>query len=610
LEVINGTITDPATGRQTTYWQLMGGRKFGRRITGVGQPKTPDTYHIVGKPAIRLDLRQKATGVASYVHDMELPGMVHARVVRPPAYDARLVSLDETAARQMTGVIEVVHDGSFLAVITEREEQAIWAQEVLKEKAIWQNETDLPPMESLYDLLLSQPAQDTLVVNGTAVNDPIPPLELPAEAMQTLAATYYRPYQMHASLSPSAAVAQMVDGKLTVWSHSQGIPLLQHTIAHVLDMDPANVHLIHVEGSGCYGHNGADDAALDAALLARAIPGRPISLKWTREDEHTWEPYGTAMVVKIQASLGNDGGIIDWNHDVWSYPHSSRPRPSDDTSGLLAAWHLARPFRAPLPQPIQGYHFGDYRNADPKYALPSRRIVTHFVPDSPLRTSSLRSLGAYANVFAIESFMDELAYSVGVDPVAFRLQHLADARAKAVITAVAESAGWEPKTQPAGNGRGRGLAFAQYKNIQCYAAIIVTVNVDLETGEIQLRQAIIAADAGQIVNPDGLSNQLEGGFFQAASWTLQEQVTFDNKGITSRDWDNYPILRFSGAPEIKTILLNRPTYPFLGSGEAAQGPTPAAIANAIFDATGIRLRELPLTAARIRRALAGTAAAN
>ena len=607
LQITDGTITDPATGRQITYWQMMGGKPFGRQITGVGQPKSPDNYQIVGEPATRLDLWSKATGVASYVHDMDLPDMVHGRVVRPPAYAAQLVSIDETAVRQLPGVIEVVRDGNFLAVIAAREDQVVRARELLLETAVWQNDTDLPPQESIYKHLLTQPAQSSLVVKGTAGNESIPPVQTPDHAAQTLNATYYRPYHMHASLSPSAAVAQFRDGKMTVWSHSQGIPLLQATIAQVLEMEKAQVHMIHAEGSGCYGHNGADDAALDAALLARAVPGKPVSLKWMREDEHSWEPYGTAMVMKMQASLGDDGKIVDWNHDVWSHAHSTRPRPGMEGSGLLAAWHLQRPFPLPTPKPLHGYHFGDYRNADPKYALPQRRIVTHFVPNAPLRVSALRSLGAYANVFAIESFMDELAYSAGVDPVEFRLQHMADERAKAVITAVAESAGWEARTQPAGNGNGRGIAFAQYKNIQCYAAVVVTVDVNLETGDIQIKQAYIAADAGQIVNPDGLSNQLEGGFFQAASWTLQEQVTFDNKGITSRDWDSYPILRFSGAPELKTILLNRPTYPFLGSGEATQGPTPAAIANAIFDATGVRLRELPLTAVKIRQALTGRA---
>lgn len=604
LEVNDGTITDPATGRQTTYWRLLGGKRFSRQITGLGRPKAPDAYQIVGRPAARLDLRSKITGAASFVQDLALPDMVHGRVVRPPGYGASLVSVDDASVRQMPGVIDIVCDGSFLAIIAEREEQAIWAKAALQENAVWHYEPNFPPMAELYERLLSQPDQESLVVGGTAVDDPIPPRQPVADPAHMVTATYYRPYQMHASLSPSAAIAQLSDGTLTIWCHSQGVNLLRQTIAHVLAMDPANVHLIHVEGSGCYGHNGADDAALDAALLARAIPGRPVSLKWTREDEHAWEPYGPAMVVKMQASLGQNGAIVDWSHDVWSYPHTARPRPGGESSGLLAAWHLARPFKRPQPRPIQGYHFGDYRNADPKYDLPRRRIVAHFVPESPLRTSSLRSLGAYANIFAIESFMDELAVAAGDDPLAFRLRHLTDERARAVIMAAAERAGWEPRYRPARNGHGRGLAFAQYKNSQCYAAVIVTLDVDPATGEILLRRATIAADAGQIVNPDGLSNQLEGGFFQAASWTLREEVTFDSSGITSRDWDSYPILRFSGAPEINTVLLNRPNLPFLGSGEATQGPTPAAIANAVFDATGIRLRHLPMTAAKVHQALA------
>jgi CO/xanthine dehydrogenase Mo-binding subunit len=300
------------------------------------------------------------------------------------------------------------------------------------------------------------------------------------------------------------------------------------------------------------------------------------------------------MVLKLQASLGETGQIIDWNHDIWSYPHSTRPRPGGEMSGLLAAWHREQPFPQPQSRRVLGYHFGEYRNADPLYALPQKRIAAHLVANSPLRTSALRSLGAYANVFAIESFMDELALAAECDPVEFRLRHLKDERARAVIEAAAAKANWQPRAQPAGKGYGRGLAFAQYKNIQCYTAVIVELTLDQDSGAIQLHRAIIAADAGQIVNPDGLSNQLEGGFFQSASWTLQEQVDFNQQGIISQDWDTYPILRFSGAPEIEVVLLNRPNHPFLGSGEATQGPTPAAIANAVYDAIGQRIRDLPI----------------
>jgi nicotinate dehydrogenase subunit B len=603
LEVSDGTITDPATGRQITYWQLFGGRRFGRSITGIGRPKPAGGHRIVGESAKRLDLLGKVTGGVCFVHDMELPGMVHGRVVRPPTYSARLASLDEAAVKEMPGILMIVRDGSFLGVIAEREERAIWARDALHESATWEDSVDHLPATELHDHLLNQPAQSHLVVEGSTVSDPIPPPYVPDDAAQTLQASYFRPFHMHASLGPSAAVARLHEGKMTVWSHSQGVFLLQKAIANVLGMALEDVRVVHTEGSGCYGHNGADDAALDAALLARALPGRPVSLKWMRSDEHMWEPYGSAMAVKMQASLNGNGGIVGWNHDVWSYPHTSRPRSTGDHSGLLAAWHLEKPLDPPERKPIMGYHFGGYRNADPLYALPQKRVVAHFVPNSPLRTSSLRSLGAYANVFAIESFIDELALATGTDPVDFRLRHLADARARLVVQTAAEKAGWQPREWPIGDGSGRGFAFAQYKNSQCYAAVVVDVSVDPTDGEIKLQRAVIAADAGQIVNPDGLSNQLEGGFFQSASWTLREQVAFGRQGIESQDWDSYPILPFSGSPEIKTYLINRPNSPFLGSGEASQGPTAAAIANAVFDASGARIRDLPITPAKVLQAL-------
>ncbi len=603
LTVTDGTIADPVTGRSVTYWDLFAGQRFDCRVSGVGQPKRPEAYRIVGRPAGRLDLLAKVTGGACFVHDLDLPGMVHGRVVRPPNYGARLVSVDEGAVYRMPGIIQVVRDGSFLAVIAEREEQAIQAMEALRNTATWENGTTLPAQETLFDHLLSQPDQAFLVVDGTPVDDPIPPIETPAGAAHTLAATYCRPYHMHASLGPSAAVAQLIDGKLTVWTHSQGVYPLRAGLAQVLGMSEDDIRAIHMDGPGCYGHNGADDAALDAALLARALPGRPVSLKWTRADENTWEPYGAATAVKMQASLSADGEVIDWNHDVWGYTHIGRARAGGGTSGLLAAWHLAEPFTRPQPRPILAPQVGIHRNADPLYTFPRRRIVKHFLPDSPLRVSALRGLGAYANVFAIESFMDELAHAAGADPVEFRLRYLADERAQAVVEAAAEKAGWRPGKRSQGNDRGRGIAFARYKNRQSYAAVVVDLSVNRASGHIRLERAVAAVDAGQIVNPNGLSNQLEGMLIQSASWTLKEQVAFDRHGIISADWYSYPILRFRDAPEIETVLLNRPGQPYLGIGEGAQGPVPAAIANAAFDAVGIRLRQIPFTPERVKAAL-------
>lgn len=604
LTVTDGTITDPVTGRSITYWELFGGQKFGRTATGLIQPKPASAHRLVGRAATRVDLPAKVTGAPSFVQDLALPGMVYGRIIRPPSYNARLLDVDESAIADMPGLIKVVRDGSFLGVIAEREEQAIALSAALAERARWQIDKPLPSPDTIYEQLLSSPAQSQLIVEGSATAEPIPPLVEAADAQQRLSATYFRPYQMHASLGPSAAVALWEDGQLTIWSHTQGAYPLRGSIAAALDMDPAAIRVIHMDGAGCYGHNGADDVAFDAALLALACPGRPVSLQWSRSDEHGWEPYGTAMVIKLQADLAADGRVIAWNHDGWGYPHTARPRPAAAVSGLLAAWHRANPLSPPPARAMLGArHFGGYRNADPLYAFPARRIVNHLVADSPLRTSSLRSLGAYANIFAIESFMDELAEAAGVDPVAFRLRHLTDERAKAVIRAAAERAHWQPCTAPTGTGRGWGTAFAQYKNVQCYCAIAVEVSVDLTSGQIQLERAIIAADAGQVVNPDGLSNQLEGGFVQAASWTLLEEVTFDAHGITSRDWASYPILRFTAAPPIETLILNRPELPFLGAGEASQNPTPAAIANAVYNATGVRIRQLPLTPARMRTAL-------
>ncbi len=594
LPVRDGVISDPSSGRSISYWQLLGGRRFNRRISGSAPQKAPSAHSLVGTSAQRSDLRGKFTGGASYVHDQRLPGMRHARVLRPPGYHARLVDFDIAAARALPGVEAVVQAGQFIAIVCEREEVAIAAIEQARELARWAYAAELPEQVGIFDSLLTKPRQSQLIEAGRASASAIPPIKMPADAAATLRATYTRPFQMHGSLGPSAALAIWDEGRLTVWSPTQAAFSLRGALAQVLSLDAAQIRVIHSEGAGCYGHNGADDAALDAALVATQLPGTPISLKWSRWDEHAWEPYGSAMRMDMQASLDAKGMICDWNHDVFSYAHSTRPAVGLSSSGLLAARHLEPPF-APQPGRAMGaYHAGAHRNADPLYALPRRRIVRHAVRDSPLRVSALRSLGAYANIFAIESLMDELAEAAGSDPLDFRLRHLRDERARAVLLAAADKVGWQRRDK----GAGWGMALAQYKNLQCYCAIIVRLRVHA-SGEVNLQRVVIAADAGQVVNPDGLSNQLEGGFLQAASWTLVEAVRFDKRGITSTDWDSYPILRFPAAPKIEVLILNRPDQPFLGAGEAAQNPTPAAIANAIYDACGLRLRDIPFTPERV-----------
>jgi CO/xanthine dehydrogenase Mo-binding subunit len=421
----------------------------------------------------------------------------------------------------------------------------------------------------------------------------------PSAAAKTLEATYTRPYIIHGSIGPSCAVAQFEDGTMTVWTHTQGVYPDRAAIAEMLGMPKEQVRCIHAEGSGCYGHNGADDAAGDAALLARALPGRPVRVQWMREQEHAWEPYGPAMVVKANASLDASGRIANWDYAVWSNTHSTRPGPA---GSLIAARDVANPFPEPPPKPLPMPEGGGDRNSIPAYKFPSARVIYHFLPVMPVRVSALRSLGAFMNVFAIESFMDELAGNAGEDPVAFRLNHLDDPRARDVVSKAADEFGWRrDRTQP---GRGRGFAFARYKNLAAYCAVACEVDIEHHTGRARLVRAVAAVDAGQVVNSDGLANQIEGAILQSTSWTFYESVTFDQTRITSVDWATYPILRFSAVPDsVEVHIINRPGAPFLGSGEAGQGPTAAALANAVAHATGKRLRDLPLSRERIKAAI-------
>ncbi len=416
-----------------------------------------------------------------------------------------------------------------------------------------------------------------------------------------LEATFTRPYQSHGSIGPSCAVALSDDKGVTVWTHTQGVYPDRAAIAQMLRLPAEQVRCIHSEGSGCYGHNGADDAAGDAALISRALPGRPVRVQWMREQEHGWEPYGPAMVTKVSAALDGSGHIADWDYQVWSNTHSMRPGAA---GSLLAAQHMAESFPVPPPKPIPMPEGGGDRNSIPLYRLPNARVVYHFLPEMPLRVSALRTLGAYMNVITIESFMDELAQAAKADPVSFRLRHLDDPRARDVIRMAAERFGWSPQaSKPAGYGHGFG--FARYKNLAAYCAVAAEVEVDRDTGRTRLVRATAAVDAGQAVNPNGLTNQIEGAILQSTSWTLFESVSFDDTRITSIDWSTYPILRFNDVPEsIEVHVIDRPGEPFLGSGEAGQGPAAAAVANALAAATGKRFRDLPFSRARVKAALA------
>lgn len=577
-------------GRRVSFGELVAGSDQHVRASAALPPhvaSAASARRYIGTTLPRVDIPAKLKGQLAYVQDIRMPAMVHGRVVRPPSPHARLLGVDTAAVAKLGGVLEVVQDGRFLGVIADEEYRAVKAARALARAARWEMPAGLPAGRDTAALVRSLPSQPQQVLARGA----------PGAPGKTLRASYTRPYQLHASIGPSCAIALLDQGRYTVWTHSQGVFPLRRALAELLGAPEEALRCLHGEGSGCYGHNGADDVAADAVLLARAFPGLPVRVQWMREDEHGWEPYGPAMVADVAATLDAAGRIVDWQYEVWSGAHAARP---GRAGNLLAATLLARPFAPPAPKPLPQPEGGGDRNAIPYYVLPNARVTHRFQPAGPFRTSALRSLGAYCNVFAIESFMDELARAAGADPVAFRLRHLADARAIEVVTLAAARFGWNGYRKAA--RRGRGFAFARYKNSAAYCAVALEVEVALDTGFVRILRADAAVDCGEVVSPDGVRNQIEGGIVQSASWTLLEQLRFDASRVTSQDWGGYPILRFNGVPDRVTVhLLDRPGQPFLGTGEAAQGPAAAALANAVADACGARVRDLPLDRARMRR---------
>jgi nicotinate dehydrogenase subunit B len=590
LRTENGSVVAP-DGRRFGYGDLVAGDMLHVQAEVKSNLKDPATYKVMGQPVPRVDIPAKVTGGAAYVQDMRLPGMVHARLVRPPSYGAELTECDTSSIEKLPGVVKVVRNGNFLAVVAKKEFQAIKAMRALSAVAKWNEKAGLPNQNDLLHVITGLPSKDSVIfeVSNPAVS-----------GQRTLEATYTRPYQSHGSIGPSCAVAQLNNDVMTVWTHTQGVYPDRQGVAEMLRVPPAKVRLIHVEGSGCYGHNGADDAAADAALIARELPGIPVRVQWMREQEHGWEPYGPAMVTKLKASLDDSGAIASWNFEVWSNTHSMRP---GGGGCMLAAQHMANPLPIPEPKPLPLPEGGGDRNAIPIYKFPNAHIVHHFIPSMPVRISAMRALGAYHNVFSIESFMSELAELAGADPVEFRLKHLDDPRARDVVEKAAKEFGWQ-KGQKAPQDHGYGFAFARYKNLAAYCAIASEVEINRETGRPRLVRAVAAVDSGQVVNPDGIANQVEGAILQSMSWTLYEAVTFDDVRITSIDWQTYPILRFDAVPEkVDVHIINRPGQPFLGSGETGQGPAAASVANAVANAAGKRLRDLPLTRLKIKEAI-------
>ncbi len=540
----------------------------------------------MGHDVKRVDLPAKISGRA-FVHDLAPPGMLHARMLRQPSRGAVLAALDETAIRRAAeGELRILRLGNLVALLSESETVAQRAAVAAPSHARWENVAAIAPGEDEARALVGQPSIERML------GDP-----LPAAEGVVVEATYSRPYIAHAALGPSCALAEERDGHLTVWTHTQAVYPLRNSLSNVLGRPVETISVRHAQGAGCYGHNGADDAALDAALVAQMVPNRPIRVQWRRVEEFGFEPVSTAQVVTIRARLDAQGRPADWTAEIWAGSHVQRPA----MGGNMLA-HEALPTPPPDPRPSdppEANGGGGTRNALTLYGIHAKRIIHHLVRRTPVRTSALRGLGALPNVFAAECFMDELAERAGEDPVAYRLSMLPNPRARAVIERVAALSGWAERGA-VGTGRGLGIGFAQYKNRSAYAAVVAEVEVDRE---VRLRRVWCAGDGGLIISPDGARNQLEGGIVQAASFTLKEQVRFDAQGISSLDWDSYPILRFSEVPEITVELIGAADQPSLGMGECTIGPTAAAIGNAVAHALGARIRDLPFTRERIAAAL-------
>ena len=563
----------------TNIGALAGGKRLNLKVDPNAPLKDPKTYTIVGRPILRPDVPDKCTGRNVYVQDFSLPGMLHGRVIHPPSIGAKLMSLDESSIRTIPGA-RVVRIQNFLGIVAPDEWAAIRAAKELK--VTWTEEQGLPGSDNL-DRHVRESVPDH---DETIVNKGDPAAALPGTTKQ-LSALYAWPIQSHASLGPSCAIADVRPEGTTIWTASQGPHGMRANFSRIFGIPEDKLRVIFLDGSGSYGGNGNDDAAADALLLSRAI-GKPVRVQWMREDEHAWDPKGPPQVLEIRGGLDNDNRIAAWETHMWLPMNiqGNRPLVSVDGAGIT--------------QPHgQGAGLMS-QNGDPPYAASNVRVVVHYLKGTPLRPSNLRAPGKVANVFAVESFTDELAAAAGVDAVEFRLRGLTDPRALDVIKRAAEMIGWEGRPSPNRrpiNGNvltGRGFAYARYKQAENYVAIAMEVAVDRNTGKINVRRIACAHDGGLIVNPDGLRNQIEGSILQTLGRALHEEVKFDRSRVTSVDWASYPILSFPDVPSLDVALIDRPALPPLGAGEASTAPVAAAVANAVFDATGIRLRRVPL----------------
>jgi nicotinate dehydrogenase subunit B len=614
------TANDGAIGnaaKKVTYGELIGGRKFNLTIDPGAKRKNPREWTVLGKPVQRPDLPAIVTGQFEFVHNVRVPGMLHGRVVRPPAVGATVVSVDESSVHGLPGLVKVVVKKNFIGVVAEKPWQALQAANKLK--VTWAPGAGLPRQSDFPEHLRNQKAtRDTLLVDSKDFDQTI------QEAVTTLKATYYHPYQMHGSVGSSCAVADVQGDKATLWSPTQAVWYQRSTTALVLGLKPENVHVIFRRGSGCYGLNGADTVTYDAALLSQAV-GKPVRVQLTRKDEMAWENYGNAFLMDERAGVDAQRNIVAWEHESWSPSLGNRPgtgAPGNVITGLLAGFQ-PEPFnpRAPAPAPTA---FNNNSNGVPSYlagrvggvnkgtgSVKSERVLLHNVV-SPFWTGPLRSPARLQNTFAHECFMDELASRVKADPVEYRVRHLSDPRLRDMVIESAKAANWDARPSPkadiprTGIVKGHGIACVAYEGDNGYAAMVVEAEVDQDTGKVTVKRIVVSNDCGPISNPDGLRNQLEGGALQGMSRALGEEVTWDDEKVTSFDWRTYHSLPLGfDIPKIETVLVNRPDEEATGAGETSITIIAAAIGNAIFDATGARIRQIPFTPERVKAALAG-----
>ena len=576
-------VAKAPNGASISYGELAQGPGLNRAISGKATLKTPAQFKQIGKSVPRVEIPAKVCGTHEYVQHVRVPGMLHGRIIRPDLPGATPLEIDDSALKKMAGAPKVVRKGNFLAVVADSEDMAVKAAQSVK--VVWSAAETLPTPEEVPQRLRSTPSTLRELQRTGQGADAL------AQAVKTHEAEYFVPFQMHASIGPSCAVADVRADRATVWSATQTSFLTRGSLATMLGMKSSMVRLIWVEGSGCYGQNGADDVSGDAALLSQLV-GKPVRVQWMRRQEHQWEPKGAAMAMSVKGGLDASGQVIGWDYAVWSPNHALRPF-YDMAGNVLAGEALGMPARF-----LQA---GADRNAKPTYAFANSRVVLNLLDRSPLRSSSLRGLGSPQNTFANESFIDELAVLAGADAIDFRVRHLKDERAIAVLRAVEKLASWDKR--PSGNrskGKGRGVAFVQYDNNSTYVAVSMQVQVDDKTGKVKVENVCVAHDCGMIVNPDGVRSQIEGNVIQTLSRALLEEVKTTRREITSVDWASYPIMRFSDLPsEINIELIDRPMVRAVGAGEASSAPIFAALANAIYDATGVRLRSVPFTPERL-----------